>query len=75
MSTPLITIDPDVDLIEAAKMMKHYKIRRVAVTRGVNLRGVMTAADVARNLETYLDNEIRDALGYLWSPRYISEEG
>ena len=74
MSTPLITIDPDVDLIEAAKIMKHHKIRRLAVTREGTLRGVVTAADVARNLETYLDNEIRDTLRYLWSPRYFPEE-
>jgi CBS domain-containing protein len=75
MSTPLITIDPDVDLIEAAKIMKHNKIRRLAVVREGTLRGVVTAADVARNLETYLDNEIRDTLRYLWSPMYFPEEG
>ena len=75
MSTPLITIDPDVDLMEAAKIMKHYKIRRIAVTREGTLRGVVTAADIARNLETYMDNEIRDTLKYLWGPRYLPEEG
>lgn len=75
MSTPLITIDPDVDLKEAAKTMRHHKIRRLAVAREGTLRGVVTAADVARNLETYLDNEIRDTLRYLWSPMYFPEEG
>lgn len=75
MSTPVVTIDPDVDLIEAAKVMKHHKIRRLAVAREGILRGVVTAADVARNLETYLDNEIRDTLKYLWSPQYFPEEG
>jgi CBS domain-containing protein len=75
MSTPLITIDPDADLTEAAKMMKQHKIRRLAVVREGNLRGVVTAADIARNLESYLDREIRDTLRYLWSPRYSPEEG
>ncbi len=75
MSTPLITIDPDADLIEAAKAMNRHKIRRVAVIREGNLRGVVTAADVSRNLETYMDNEIRDTLKYLWTPRYFPEEG
>jgi CBS domain-containing protein len=75
MSTPLITIDPDADLTEAAKIMKQHKIRRLAVVREGTLRGVVTAADIARNLESYLDREIRDTLRYLWSPRYSPEEG
>jgi CBS domain-containing protein len=75
MSTPLITIDPDADLTEAAKIMKQHKIRRLAVTREGTLRGVVTAADIARNLESYLDTEVRETLKYLWSPRYIPEEG
>lgn len=39
------------------------------------LHGVLTANDVARNLETYMDKEIRDILGYLWTTRYLPEEG
>lgn len=74
MSKPLIVIDPDADLIEAAKIMKQHKIRRLAVVREGNLRGIVTAADVSRNLETYLDSEIRDTLRYLWSPQYSPEE-
>jgi CBS domain-containing protein len=73
MSNPLITIDPDADLMEAAKIMKKQKIRRLAVVREETLRGVITAADIARNLQSYLDSEIRDALGYLWSPGHLSE--
>jgi len=75
MSMPLITIDPDADLIEAAEIMKQHKIRRLTVVREGNLRGVVAAADIARNLESYLDSEIRDTLNDLWSPRYSPEEG
>ena len=75
MSTPLITIDPDADLMEAVKIMKQHKIRRLAVVREGNLRGVVTAADIARNLESYIDSEIRDTLSDLWNPRYSPEEG
>jgi len=39
------------------------------------LHGVLTATDVARNLENYMDKEMRDILGYLWTPRYLPEEG
>jgi CBS domain-containing protein len=75
MSTPLITIDPDADLTEAAKMMKKHKIRRLAVAKEETLYGILTAADIGRNLESYMEKEIRDILGYLWSPRYLPEEG
>jgi CBS domain-containing protein len=75
MSTPLVTIDPNADLTEAAKIMKKQKIRRLAVVKEGVLHGVLTANDVARNLENYMDQEIRDILGYLWTPRYLPEEG
>jgi len=64
MSTPLITIDPDADLIEAAKMMEKHKIRRLAVVRKGILLGVLTAADIARHLEGYVDSEVRRILRY-----------
>ena len=41
MSMPLITIDPDADLVEAAKIMKQHKIRRLAVVRNGVLYGVL----------------------------------
>lgn len=73
MTKPLITIDPDADLTEAAKIMRKHKIRRLAVIREGNLRGVITAADISRNLETYVDSEMRDTLRYLWNPQHAQE--
>ena len=75
MSKPLITVDPNADLTEAAKVMRKHKIRRLAVVRKGVLHGLLTAQDVSRNLENYMDKEIRDILGYLWTPRYLPEEG
>ncbi len=75
MSTPLITIDADADLSEAAKMMKKHKIWRLAVIKEDTLQGVLTAADIVNSLENYVDREMRDILGYLVSPRYLPEEG
>jgi len=57
MSIPLITIDPDADLAEAAKSMKQHKIRRLAVVKEGVLYGVIQAADISGNLERYLDKE------------------
>jgi len=75
MSTPLVTVDPDADLQEAAKVMKDHRIRRLAVVRENVLYGVLTAADVSRNLEKYLDDERRNILKYLWMPQYYPREG
>ena len=62
MSTPLVTIDPDADLIDAAKLMQKNKIRKLAVSKKKILYGVLSAADIARNLENYVDTEIRSVL-------------
>jgi signal-transduction protein with cAMP-binding, CBS, and nucleotidyltransferase domain len=55
--------------------MKKQKIQRLAVVKEGALLGVLTANHVARNLENYMDKEIRDILGYLWTPHYLPEEG
>jgi len=75
MSTPLITIDPDEDLIKAAKVMEQHKIIRLAVVRGRILHGVLIVADIARNLESYMGQEARDILRYVWAPRYYPIDG
>lgn len=51
MSTPLITIQPNAKVTEAAKLMNEYKIRRVVVTsEDGSLAGIVTAGDLARTL-------------------------
>lgn len=64
MSAPLVTIDPDASLIEAAKIMEEHKIRRLAVAKKGILYGVLTAIDIARNLEGYVESEVRNILRY-----------
>lgn len=59
MSTPLVEIDPDADLIEAAKIMEQHKIRRLAVVKKGILYGVISAIDIARSLEGYVEDEVR----------------
>ena len=73
MSTPLIIVDPDEDLAEAANIMKQHKIRRLAVVREGVLWGVLTAGDIMRNLGNYVDKEVQDVLRYLWMPRYYTD--
>ncbi len=51
MSTPLITIQPDAKITEAARLMIEYKIKRVVVTGADgSLAGIVTSGDLARAL-------------------------
>jgi len=52
MSAPLISIDPEALLSEAAKAMSSNKIRRLAVITDGKLQGVITSSDIARHLAT-----------------------
>jgi len=64
ISTPLVEVDPDADLVTAAKIMDKHKIRRLAVIRKGILYGVISALDIARNLEGYVESEVRKILRY-----------
>jgi len=64
MSAPLVEVDPDADLVTAAKLMDKHKIRRLAVIRKGILYGVISALDIARNLEGYVESEVRKILRY-----------
>jgi CBS domain-containing protein len=50
MSSPLITIKPDVCVEDAAKVMLSNKVRRLPVIGEDGLAGVITATDIARSL-------------------------
>ncbi len=45
MSTPITTIGPDADIIEAARVMVRNKIRRLPVIERGKLIGILTASD------------------------------
>ena len=62
MSSPLVTVDPDADLAEAAKIMERHRVRRLAVVKENKIFGVVKAVDIARHLEDYVDDEIRKIL-------------
>jgi len=69
MKTPLITVDPHADLGDAAKLMDENQIRRLAVVSQGVLLGVLSAIDIARNLEKYADGEMRKILRYAFFVR------
>jgi len=48
MSSPLVTIDADAAIGEAADLMAQKKIRRLLVTENGEIRGIITERDVMR---------------------------
>ncbi|MEM2874724.1 MAG: CBS domain-containing protein [Candidatus Hadarchaeales archaeon] len=46
MSSPLVTISPDADITEAAKIMAKNRIRRLPVVDRGNLVGIISASDI-----------------------------
>ncbi len=63
MSSPLITINAKVTLKKAAKIMGEHRIRRLPVTEGGGVTGILIASDVLRQLSNKtLAEDIWDAL-------------
>ncbi len=50
MSNPLITIDQDAQLRDAARLMIKYKIRRLPVTKDSVLVGIIATNDFAKHI-------------------------
>jgi len=46
MSTPLRTVEPEVKIVDAAKMMNQYQIRRLGVVYKGELVGIVTGRDI-----------------------------
>jgi len=63
MSKPLVTIDPDASLREAARLMIKHKIRRLPVVKENILVGILVVSDFARHLsKKTITEEILEAM-------------
>lgn len=60
MSTPLRTIDPDDDLMKAAKLMREYNVRKLVVMRDEIVYGIITAKEIAHRFGEYVDSSIKN---------------
>lgn len=56
MTSPLITIDSDAAIGEAARLMSDKKIRRLLVTKKGKILGMVTEKDVLRATLGYFEN-------------------
>lgn len=63
MTTPLIMIDPDASLGEAARKMVNNRIRRLPVVERHRLVGILVVSDFARHLsKKTLSESMREAI-------------
>jgi len=62
MSAPLITIDPDADLLHAPELMNKHSISKLVVVKDDILYGVITAKVVGSQCNTYVNQAIRDVI-------------
>ncbi len=69
MSSPLMTIDPDEDLIKASEMMSKQNIPRLAVVKGGIIYGVITTRDIAQRCGDYVDKSVKDILRWSFPMR------
>jgi CBS domain-containing protein len=53
VSTPLITVGPDISVEDAAKVMAKNKVRRLVIVDHDNIAGILTATDLAGYLSKY----------------------
>jgi len=60
MSSPLITVDPDEDLLKASEIMQRNNIERLPVVKDEIIYGVLTATDIARGCSIYVDKATRE---------------
>ena len=60
MSTPLITVDPEDDLLKASQVMKEKNVRKLIVIRDEIIYGIITAKIISQNVQDYVDRSIRD---------------
>jgi CBS domain-containing protein len=64
MSKNLVTVDPNMSLKDAARLMSIKKIRRLPVLKQNKLVGIVVASDFVRSLgKKTVSEEILDALG------------
>ena len=66
MSTPVITIDPNEDLVTASNVMREHKITKLLVMRENIVYGIITDMIISRHFQSYVDRAIRDMIR--WTP-------
>jgi CBS domain-containing protein len=62
MSTPIITIDPDEDLVTASTVMREHNITKLLVMREDIVYGIISDMIISRHFQSYVDRAIHDII-------------
>ncbi len=62
MTSPLVDVDPDEDLMKASEIMQKNDVRRLAVVKGGIVYGIITSRDIAQGCGRYVDKAVKDIL-------------
>ena len=62
MTQPLITVDPEEDLLKASQIMSENVISKLVVMRDNIVYGIITEKDIALKCGSYIDSAIRDLI-------------
>lgn len=62
MTSPIISVDPDDDLLKASEKMQEKGIRRLAVVRDDIIYGVISTRDIAQRCGEYVQRSVRDIM-------------
>lgn len=69
MKSPLVTVDPDEDLLKASEIMYKQGVRRLAVVKGGIIYGIITSGDIAQRCGDYVDKSVKDILRWSFPMR------
>lgn len=65
MSTPIVSIDPDENLIKAPEVMQKKNIRRLPVIKDGIIYGVITVQTIAIECRKYVDQSVKDIMKWI----------
>lgn len=62
MSSPLISVKPDEDLLEAATVMAEHKVKKLVVMANGVVSGIITSYDISQSCGRYVDRTFKDII-------------
>lgn len=69
MKSPLVSVDPDEDLLKASEMMHKEGVRRLAVVKSEIIYGIITSTDIAQRCGDYVDKSVKDIMRWSFPMR------
>jgi len=73
MSSPIITIDPDEDLLKASELMQQHHLRRLPVARDGIFYGVITTQEISQHVSDYVNRSVKDVMR--WASPFWPDDG